>query len=115
MSFGLSARAALLAATYTTVHRQAGDSHATVNIRVTNRDLNNPTQIRLAICPPAYIDGQAPADADYIEAPDFALLAGQPLEETGQPLSPGECVVAYATTAQVSVRVAGFKSADIAE
>ena len=115
MSQGFSARLKPAAATYGTIWRHDADKHGTVSIRLVNDDLANPAQIRLAICPANFVDGAAPAAADHIEARDFALLAGQPLEQTAQPIAPGECVVMYSNTGNVIGRVAGFKSTDIAE
>ena len=115
MSQGFATRLKPAAGTYGLLYRNDADKHATVVIRLTNQDLNNPAQIRLAICPADYIDGAAPAAADHIEAPDFGLLGGQLLEQTGQPIAPGECVVMFSNTGAVSGRCAGFKSTDIAE
>lgn len=104
---GLFGKAALAASTYTMVAQNTTGATITANIRVVNRDVVNSTAIRLAVCPSSWVSG-APANADYIEAVDLPLLAGQILEDFGVAIGNGEQVVAYANSASVTVRVMGF-------
>ncbi|MBS1186673.1 MAG: hypothetical protein H6R04_691 [Burkholderiaceae bacterium] len=104
---GLLGKKALAADIYETVAIN-GDKVKTVNIRLINRDLVKAVSIVLAICPPTYVDGDAPADEDHYEPPGVTVLRGGGVENTAVALSPGEKVVARASAACVTVRVHGM-------
>jgi hypothetical protein len=107
MANGLLAKSALAAATYTAVGQVPNGQSGTVNIRIVNRDANNPTTIRLAVTPSSWVSG-APANADYIEPVDVTLPASGVLEEQAIAVSSQEQIVAYAASANVTVRVFGY-------
>lgn len=107
MANGLLGKAALAASTYTIVGTVPTNQSGTVNIRLVNRDVTTASAIRLAICPSSYTSG-APANADYIEPLDLFVPAGGILEETAIAVSSGENIVAYANSANVTVRVFGY-------
>lgn len=90
----------LAATTNTTVATFTVD--ATISINVTNRTIS-PIKVRLAIGTNA-----TPADADWINY-DVEIPANGILERTGQAVSSGERVVAYAAATGISVRVHGFE------
>lgn len=92
--------ASLAATTNTTVATFTTD--ATISINITNRT-TTAIKIRLAIGTNA-----TPADADWINY-DVGIPANGILERTGQAVSNGEMVVAYAAATGISVRVHGFE------
>jgi hypothetical protein len=109
MASGLLGKSALTASTYTSIYQATAGKIATMNIRVTNRDISNSVTIRLAICPSSWTTGAAPANADYIETLDLVISAGGLLEETGVVVTGGEQVVAYTPSSSVTVRIHGFE------
>lgn len=92
--------ASLAATTNTTVATFTTD--ATISINITNRT-TTAIKIRLAIGTNA-----TPAAADWINY-DVEIPANGILERTGQAVSSGEMVVAYAAATGISVRVHGFE------
>ena len=107
MANGLLGKAALAAATYTQVGQVPSGQSGTVNIRVVNRSTSASTSIRLAVVPSSWVSG-APGDADYIEPVDMILGPGGVLEDTAIAVSSMEQVVAYASTANITVRTFGY-------
>jgi hypothetical protein len=90
----------LAATTNTTVATFTTD--ASISINITNRTATA-IKIRLAIGANA-----TPVDADWINY-DLEIPANGILERTGQAVSSGEMVVAYASAEGISVRVHGFE------
>lgn len=108
MANGLLAKSALSATTYTQVGQVPNGQSGTVNIRVINRDANSPALIRLAVCPSSYVAPATPANSDYIEPVDLIIPAGGILEEQAIAVSSLEQIVAYASTANITVRTFGY-------
>lgn len=96
----LLGRADLAATTNTTVYTVPASTQSAVNINICNRGSSAVT-VRLALS-----DGASPANADYIEY-DAEVPAKGVLERTGISLDTGKRVVAYASSANVSVVVHG--------
>ena len=109
MAQGLLGKANLAVSTYTSVYQVTTGKTATVNIRIVNNDLTNSVSIRLYICPSSWSSG-AGAVADIIEPLDLVIQAGKVLEDVAIAMSSGERVVAFASSANVTVRVHGFEN-----
>lgn len=107
MANGLLGKAALAASTYTQVGQVPAGQSGTVNIRIVNRDLINPAPIRLAIVPSTWVAG-APGNDDYIEPVDLVIPPSGVLEETAMAIGSLEQVVAYSSSASVTVRTFGY-------
>ena len=106
MASGKLGIAALALTTWTSVYTVPSGKVATVNIRMVNSDMVNPVSVRLALSTAI----GAAANSEYIVPKDFVIPAGGVMEESALVMSPGEIVNAYASNAQVAVRVHGFES-----
>jgi len=98
---GLLGRADLEADTNTDLYTVPAARLATVNINLCNRT-DTPVSASIALH-----DGVL-TDADYLEC-DAPIPAHGVLERTGLVMSAGETILAYASSAGVSVRVHGFE------
>lgn len=86
------------------------DTDKLMTVRLTNRDSANGISVDLAICPSAYVNGNAPADADYIESKATLLEAAGIIEDYDMNLLSGEKIVVRTSNASLSVEVCGIKS-----
>jgi hypothetical protein len=102
MASGRLGKADLAAATNTQLYEVPASTVATADVRFTNRN-GSVALVRLAIT-----SGGAPAASDWIEY-DSRLEANGVIVNDKLVLSAGEKIYAYASTANVSVRVHGFE------
>ncbi|MBW4056700.1 MAG: hypothetical protein HIU83_15130 [Proteobacteria bacterium] len=101
MASGLLGKAALTAATNTSIYTVPAATVATVNVNMVNTSAAS-IAVRLSI-------GTAvPATADYIEY-DTIIPANGVLERSGLVMSTAEVLVARAEAAGISIRVYGFE------
>jgi len=102
MASGLLGQSALSAATNTSVYQVPSSKVAALNINAVNRGATS-ALVRLALA-----STTSPGNAEYIEY-DVEVPAKGVLERTGIVLDASKRVVAYASTANVSVSVYGFE------
>jgi hypothetical protein len=104
MASGRLGAADLAATTNTLICTGSAGTRSTININVCNRNSSEVT-VRLAI-----EDGATgtPANEDYIEY-DAPVPANDVLERTAVVLTAGHSVIAYSSTANVSVMVWGME------
>lgn len=105
MSAGKLGSASLTPNTYTTIYTAPAEGITSVaaNVNVVNRDATLTAKVRLAFGTSA-----TPAAADFVEY-DAQVPPGGILERSALVMSPGELVVAYADTANITVRVHGYE------
>jgi hypothetical protein len=102
-------RTSVAAGVYATIHTVGAGQSQVANIRTVNRDSVSQLAMRLAICPPGYVDGNPPALSDYIEAPAVVIEGGGLIENMGKALKAGEKIVAYSNLAKLTTRVAALQ------
>lgn len=102
MADGRLGVAALAATTNTTVYTVPAGKVATFNIRATNRG-STAVDVRIAVAAAG-----TPTNAEWIEY-DARIGPNSPLGNTGIRAGAGERVVAWASAAQVSIRVEGYE------
>jgi hypothetical protein len=102
MASGTLGQSSLAATTNTTVYTVPAAKIATFNLSVCNRSSTQAT-IRLAVAASG-----TPADAEYIEY-DTVLEGNGVIERTGIVASATKNLVAFASTANVSVNVYGYE------
>lgn len=102
MASGILGQAALAATTNTTVYTVPATKTATFNVVVTNRDASA-ASIQIALTASG-----TPATSEYIEyntvVPGFGVF-----EKTGVVAQAAKNLVAYATTANLTVNVYGYE------
>jgi hypothetical protein len=101
MASGVLGKAALTAATDTSVYTVPAGKVTTVNVNMVNLGMD-PVTVRLSI------GSAAPVAADYIEY-EAVLPAKGVLERSGLVMTAAEVLVARASAATVSVRAHGFE------
>lgn len=104
MASGILGQSALTATTNTTVYTVPAATTATVTVSICNRGSTSAT-VRLAVAATA-----TPGNSEWLEY-DVTIPASGVLERTGIVAQAGKLVVAYASTANVSVSVYGFEEA----
>lgn len=102
MASGILATSAPDATTNTTVYTVPSSTTTTFNASFCNRG-SNTARIRLAVCAAA-----TPTNAEYLEY-DVELPANSVIERTGIVAQASKLVVAYVSTANISVVLHGFE------
>ena len=105
MASGILGQNALAATTNTTVYTVPGSTHAVVNISVVNRSSSAAATVRLALSATA-----TPSNGEWIEY-DVSVPKNGVLERTAISLNATKNIVAYTTSADVSVSVYGIEQA----
>lgn len=102
MPSGTLGQSAPSATTNTTVYTVPATKVATINVNIVNRGTTAAT-VRLAISATG-----TPGDSEWIEY-DASVPASGVLERTGIVVTAGKNVVAYASSATISVNVYGYE------
>ena len=105
MASGILGQSALAASTNTTVYTVPASTHAVVNISVVNRSSSAAATVRRALSA-----GASPSNAEWIEY-DVSVPKNGVLERTAISLNATKNIVAYTTSADVSVSVYGIEQA----
>tara|TARA_X000000368_G_scaffold363482_1_gene308661 strand:- start:78 stop:398 length:321 start_codon:yes stop_codon:yes gene_type:complete len=105
MASGILGQSALAASTNTTVYTVPASTHAVVNISVVNRSASAAAPVRLALSTTG-----SPGNAEWIEY-DVSVPKNGVLERTAISLNATKNIVAYTTSADVSVSVYGIEQA----
>mgnify|MGYP001189547922 FL=1 len=105
MASGILGQNALAATTNTTVYTVPASTHAVVNVSVVNRNSSAAATVRLALSATG-----SPSNAEYIEY-DVSVPKNGVLERTAISLNATKNIVAYTTSADVSVSVYGIEQA----
>ena len=103
MATGTLGQAALAAATNTTVYTVPSATTATIIISAVNKG-SRVAAVRLAVSA-----ADTPTDAEYLEY-NTPIEVGGVLERTGIVVSGDKKVVAYSTTAGVTINVYGYEA-----
>lgn len=103
MATGTLGQAALAAATNTTVYTVPSATTATIIISAVNKG-SSIAALRLAVSA-----ANTPTDAEYLEY-NTPMEVGGVLERTGIVVSGDKKVVAYSTTAGVTINVYGYEA-----
>jgi hypothetical protein len=105
MASGKLGSAAPAAETLTTVYTVPSGTVTTLNVLAVNKGTGR-ARVRIAISP----DG-SPAGEDWVEYDAILAASGSVLERFGLVAGAAECVVVWASTADVAFRVNGHEGA----